>query len=208
MSQGSVSFLRQIFAVPPGNSAARRRERVAASVHATRQRPSPLHCCGGTANILAKELTLPWDIPRAAARLVRGPFAKSLGSCDPLEQPEKSRYFLSVAGAGPDGRIYLRGGPELKARMVFSLTGGRRDGSPSYKFPIFGWLQRADHRRLARHRRADKKLRRPVQITTEADLYEDQFDSPCSRRRAVFAISAIFRPYGSAICAKPKAFTS
>src|SRR5712671_7341240 len=27
---------------------------------------------GGTANVLAKELGLPWDIPRAAERLVRG----------------------------------------------------------------------------------------------------------------------------------------
>src|SRR6201988_2337596 len=61
---------------------------------------------GGTANILAKELDLPWDIPRAAKRLVGAEVREiALGLATPLEQPEKKRYFLSVAGAGPDGMI-------------------------------------------------------------------------------------------------------
>src|ERR1700741_4951923 len=53
---------------------------------------------GGTANILAKELTLPWDLRGAAERLVRGSVREiALGLATPLEQPDKSRYFLSVA---------------------------------------------------------------------------------------------------------------
>jgi len=94
--------------------------------------------------------------------------------------------------------------------MGISLTGGRGAMEVlQYKFPMFRCgYKRADHRRLARHRRADKKLRRPFKITTEADLYEDQFELAVLTTQAVFAISAIFRPYGSAICAKPKAFTS
>src|ERR1700747_1460239 len=61
---------------------------------------------GGTANILAKELDLPWDIPRAAKKLVRGTVKEiALGLATPLEQPEKKKYFLSVGGAGPDGMI-------------------------------------------------------------------------------------------------------
>ena len=61
---------------------------------------------GGTANILAKELDLQWDIPRAAKQLVGAELREiALGLATPLEQPEKKRFFLSVAGAGPDGMI-------------------------------------------------------------------------------------------------------
>src|SRR5438552_739974 len=61
---------------------------------------------GGTSNILAKELDLPWDIPKAAEKLVHGTVKEiALGLATPLEEPEKKKYFLSVAGAGPDGAI-------------------------------------------------------------------------------------------------------
>ena len=50
---------------------------------------------GGTANILAKELELPWDIPKAAEKLVHGTVKEiALGLATPLEQPEKKKYFL------------------------------------------------------------------------------------------------------------------
>jgi len=77
---------------------------------------------GGTANILAKELDLPWDIPRAAKRLVNGQVREiALGLATPLEQPEKKRYFLSVAGAGPDGMIVYSIDLGLKARILVSV---------------------------------------------------------------------------------------
>src|SRR5580693_3848397 len=57
---------------------------------------------GGTANVLAKELSLPWDIPKAAQRLVGAEVKEiALGLATPLEEPEKKRYFLSLSGAGP-----------------------------------------------------------------------------------------------------------
>src|ERR1700689_4095782 len=66
----------------------------------------------GTANILAKELGIPWDIPRAA-RLIPGADIRriALGMAMPTNGNHSSaisregRYFLSVAGAGPDGAI-------------------------------------------------------------------------------------------------------
>ncbi len=70
---------------------------------------------GGTANVLAKELNLPWDIPGAAEKLIHGQIKEiALGLATPLLEPEKRRYFLSVAGAGPDGMIVYchRSGPE------------------------------------------------------------------------------------------------
>src|SRR6266481_4450406 len=72
----------------------------------------------GTANILAKELDLPWDIPSAAEKLVRGTVKEiALGLATPLEQPEKKKYFLSVGGAGPDGMIVYSLDLDLKARL-------------------------------------------------------------------------------------------
>src|SRR6202795_1900690 len=71
-----------------------------------------------TANIFAKELSLPWDIPGAARKLVRGKVVDiALGLATPLLEPEKRKYFLSVAGAGPDGRIVYSIDLDLKARL-------------------------------------------------------------------------------------------
>src|ERR1700740_1459492 len=64
----------------------------------------------GTANILAKELGIPWDIPHAA-RLIAGSSVRriALGIAIPSDGrhsddvPSGGRYFLCVAGAGPDG---------------------------------------------------------------------------------------------------------
>ncbi len=73
---------------------------------------------GGTANVLAKELGLPWDIPSAAAKLVHGEVKDiALGLATPLKEPDKKRYFLSVAGAGPDGMIVYAIDLDLKARV-------------------------------------------------------------------------------------------
>src|SRR5256885_7314129 len=73
---------------------------------------------GGTANILAKELDLPWDIPGAAKKLVEGEVKDvALGLATPLNEPEKKRYFLSVAGAGPDGVVVYSIDLYLKARV-------------------------------------------------------------------------------------------
>src|SRR6266699_1203235 len=73
---------------------------------------------GGTANILAKELDLPWDIPKAAEKLVHGTVKEiALGLATPLEEPEKKKYFLSVAGAGPDGAIVYSINLGLKSRV-------------------------------------------------------------------------------------------
>ena len=48
---------------------------------------------GGTANILAKELDLPWDIPRAAKHLINADVREiALGLAKPFEQPDKARY--------------------------------------------------------------------------------------------------------------------
>ncbi len=134
---------------------------------------------GGTANVLAKELGLPWDIPRAAKRLVRGRVQEiALGLATPLEHPEKKRYFISVAGAGPDGALVYSLDLELKAKigiLAYWWEGVRQ--AARYNFPKF------------RMRSAEKEMEGtlvvvgrtkhyggPFQITTQADLTEDRFE--------------------------------
>jgi len=134
---------------------------------------------GGTANILAKELDLQWDIPRAAKQLVGAELREiALGLATPLEQPEKHRFFLSVAGAGPDGMIVYSVDLGLKSRvgiLAYWWQGVRE--VLRYTFPRF------------RVRTGDRQLEGtlvvvgrtknyggPFKITDQADLFEEQFE--------------------------------
>ncbi|GAC1615734.1 MAG: diacylglycerol kinase family lipid kinase [Candidatus Acidiferrum sp.] len=134
---------------------------------------------GGTANILAKELGIPWNLPQAAERLVNGEVKEiALGLATPLEQPERKRYFLSVAGAGPDGMIVYSIDLDLKAKvgiLAYWWQGAREIFR--YDFPHF--------RIVAGERNIDasliivgrtKNYGGPFKITTGADLFEDQFE--------------------------------
>lgn len=134
---------------------------------------------GGTANVLVKELGLPWDIPQAAELLSRGTARQiALGLATPLEKPEARRYFLSVAGAGPDGVMVYSLDPTLKLRtgiLSYWYEGFRQ--LFRYTFPAF--------RVTAAGRTLDatmvivgrtKHYGGPFQITTQADLREDSFE--------------------------------
>jgi len=134
---------------------------------------------GGTANVLAKELDLPWDIPSAAEKLVHGDIKEiALGLATPLEEPHKKRYFLSVAGSGPDGMIVYAIDLDLKARvgiMAYWWQGAYEVFR--YKFPHFRVVsagQKLDASLLVVGR--TKNYGGPFKITTGADLYEDQFE--------------------------------
>jgi diacylglycerol kinase (ATP) len=134
---------------------------------------------GGTANVLAKELDLPWDIPSAAEKLVHGEIKEiALGLATPLEEPEKKRYFLSVAGSGPDGMIVYAIDLNLKARVgILAYWWQGAYEVFRYKFPHFrvvGAGQKLDASLLVVGR--TKNYGGPFKITTGADLYENQFE--------------------------------
>src|ERR1700686_696843 len=133
----------------------------------------------GTANIFAKELSLPWDIPGAARKLVRGKVVDiALGLATPLLEPEKRKYFLSVAGAGPDGRIVYSIDLELKARLgilAYWWQGAReifRYDYPHFRVVIGGQSSDASLAIVGR----TKHYGGPFKITTLADLYENKFE--------------------------------
>jgi diacylglycerol kinase (ATP) len=134
---------------------------------------------GGTANILAKELDLPWDIPCAARRLVNGEIREiALGLAIPLEQPDRKRYFLSVSGAGPDGMIVYSVDLGLKARvgiLAYWWQGARE--VLRYTFPRFR-VRTGDHQLEATLVVVGrtKNYGGPFKITDQADLFEDRFE--------------------------------
>lgn len=134
---------------------------------------------GGTANILAKELDLPWDIPKAAEKLVHGTVKEiALGLATPLEEPEKKKYFLSVAGAGPDGAIVYSIDLGLKSRVgILAYWWAGVSQVFGYKFPHFR-VANGTHKTNASLVIVGRTRNYggPFKITTEADLFEDRFE--------------------------------
>src|SRR5260221_2789575 len=134
---------------------------------------------GGTANVLAKEIGLPWDIPAAAKKLVHGEVKEiALGLAPTLKEPSKARFFLSVAGAGPDGMIVYSIDLDLKARvgiLAYWWQGAREVFR--YKFPHFRVVTGENklNATLVVVGRT-KHYGGPFRITDEADLYADQFE--------------------------------
>src|SRR5712671_2176753 len=134
---------------------------------------------GGTANVLAKELGLPWDIPGAAERLMHGEIKEiALGLATPIEEPARKRYFLSVAGAGPDGMIVYSLDLDLKARigmLAYWWEGVREVFRYNFQhFRIRIGDQKLDASLAIVGR--TKNYGGPFKITTNADLFEDQFE--------------------------------
>jgi YegS/Rv2252/BmrU family lipid kinase len=134
---------------------------------------------GGTANVLAKELELPWDVLQAAEKLVLGEIKEiALGLATPVHEPAKKRYFLSVGGAGPDGMIVYSIDLDLKARvgiLAYWWQGTREVFR--YKFPHFRVAtgEKSMNVSLVVVGRT-KHYGGPFRITDQADLYEDQFE--------------------------------
>ena len=134
---------------------------------------------GGTANVLVKELSLPWDIPRAADRLARGTLRRiALGMAFSPELPGGRRYFICTAGAGPDGKLVNAVDVETKRRLgilAYWMEGFRQ--MVVYSFPAFHVVTaEQQHAATLVVVGRTKHYGGPVMITTEADLFEDRFE--------------------------------
>jgi diacylglycerol kinase (ATP) len=139
----------------------------------------------GTANILAKELGIPWDIP-AAARLIPGGIRRrvALGMVTPVSdagQPNlgrAGRYFLCVGGAGPDGAMVYSIGEEMKQKagiLAYWAEGVRQ--LFRYDFPEIRISSNGENRKgtiIVVGRTAN--YGGPFKITTGASLFEDSFE--------------------------------
>lgn len=133
----------------------------------------------GTANVLAKELSLPWNLPRAAERLIHAQYRRiALGLAIPEKSSGEPRYFLSVAGAGADGALVAAVRPEikLKAGILAYWQEGFRQLS-RYDFPLFRTMlgEKVVDGSLVIVGRT-KHYGGPFKITTEADLHRPEFE--------------------------------
>jgi len=101
-----------------------------------------------------------------------------LGLATPLEQPEKKRFFLSVAGAGPDGMIVYSVDLGLKARVgILAYWWQGACEVLRYTFPRF--RVRAGDRQVEGTLVVvgrTKNYGGPFKITDQADLFKDEFE--------------------------------
>ena len=159
----------------------------------------------GTANILAKELRIPWDIPHAARLISEGVIrrialglATSTNGAHSADMPPQGRYFLCVAGAGPDGAIVNGVNGELKKRagvIAYWAEGARqlfRYDFPEMRVRSDGQERRASIIVVGR----TVNYGGPFKITTGASLFEDSFEfltnSSRSRLRYLVCLPALW----------------
>lgn len=158
----------------------------------------------GTANILAKELGIPWDIPHAA-RLIPGGVVRriALGIASATNgsgnyDQASGRYFMCVAGAGPDGAI-VNGVDEILKKnagvVAYWLEGLKqlfRYDFPEMRVRSGGQERRATIIVIGR----TAHYGGPFKITTEASLFEDSFEmltnSSTSRFRYLACLPALW----------------
>ena len=138
----------------------------------------------GTANILAKELGIPWSIPKAARLIARGRLVRvALGEIAWSEEStngsvSKARHFLCVSGAGPDGAIVH--GVDTAKKLRMGILAYWQEGLRqffSYGFPRFR-VQSREHEMTASLIVVGrtKYYGGPFRITTGASLFEDAFE--------------------------------
>jgi len=135
----------------------------------------------GTANVLAKELRLPWNLPRAAERIVTAPYRRiALGLATPERSSGEPRYFLSVAGAGADGALVSAVRPEIKHKagiLAYWQEGLRQ--LTKYDFPMFRTSMAGNGINIDASLvivGRTKHYGGPFKITTEADLLQPEFE--------------------------------
>ena len=149
----------------------------------------------GTANILAKELGIPWDIPHASRLIPEGVvrrialgIATPTGGRESVDLPPEGRYFLSVAGAGPDGAMVHAVDEGLKARagvLAYWAEGVRqliRYDFPEIRIHSAGQERRATLVVVGR----TVNYGGPFKITTGASLFEDSFEILTNAARSRF----------------------
>jgi len=150
----------------------------------------------GTANILAKELGIPWDIPHASRLISSGTLRRiALGIAVPTDgnasdaMPRDGRYFLSVAGAGPDGAVVNGVHADLKKSTgVFAYWVEGMRQLLTYNFSEIR-VRSCGRERTATIIVVGRTVNYggPFKITTNANLFEDSFEFVTNSRRSRFA---------------------
>jgi diacylglycerol kinase (ATP) len=157
----------------------------------------------GTANVLAKELGLPWNIPAAARRIPSSSLRRiALGQVVPCSLGAAQRYFLCIGGAGPDGAMMYSVHRRLKERtgiVAYWLEGLRH--LFTYRFPTFEVA--ASGRNIVATLLVagrSKNYGGPFRITTGASLLEPSFELAVFTSRSRFGyLLAMFATWMGAL---------
>lgn len=134
----------------------------------------------GTANVLGKELGLPWNIPEAARRIPSSRLQRiALGFAEPSDPATGSgRYFVCVAGAGVDGSMVYSVNSQLKqttGTLAYWLAGVSHFFT--YRMVPFSVEANGQSFRTAQVIVGrTKHYGGPFSITTGADLLSNRFE--------------------------------
>lgn len=155
----------------------------------------------GTANILAKELRIPWDIPQAARLIPGGKVRRiALGQVAPVNgngsvsaaMPKGRRYFICVGGAGPDGAIVNGVNCDFKnkaGQLAYWAEGFRQ--LFTYGFPEMRVLSNGkDTRATTIVVGRTVNYGGPFKITTGASLYDDCFEIVTNSMKSRFGYAS------------------
>ncbi len=139
----------------------------------------------GTANILAKELGVPWDIAQAARKIARSEVrrialgaAMNAGADGTVDTRLGRRYFLCLGGAGADAAVVHSVRSKLKDRAgIFAYWAAGTQQLFQYQFPrirVSSDEMELDATLVIVGRTAH--YGGPFKITTGASLFEDSFE--------------------------------
>lgn len=133
----------------------------------------------GTANLLGKELGIPWKVPEAIRLNLAGCTRRiALGLASRESPTPWKRYFVSVAGAGVDGSMVHQVDNRLKdqtGELAYWLTGLSHFFTyPFYAFPVTAGGQSFQAAQVIVGR--TKYYAGPFRITTGADLFSNWFE--------------------------------
>jgi len=133
----------------------------------------------GTANVLGKELDLPWSIPDALRRNLAGRLERiALGLARHESDEPWERYFVCVAGAGVDGSMVHQVDPRLKdqtGELAYWLTGLSHFFTyPFRAFSVIAGDQCFQAAQVIIGR--TKYYAGPFRITAGADLFSNLFE--------------------------------
>lgn len=140
----------------------------------------------GTANVLAKELGLPREIHRAVGYIPQGELRRiALGCIRRPDNPAEPRYFICVAGVGPDAHIVHE--LDVHAKLSLGLLSYWLEGFRqlfAYRFPWFA--VEANSERWQAVFAVVSRTRHyggPIQITRGANLFSTEFELAVFTRR-------------------------
>jgi YegS/Rv2252/BmrU family lipid kinase len=156
----------------------------------------------GTANVLARELKLPFDAERAAEVIARASSQQVHLGCAMIERTGERRYFFLMAGIGLDAAIVQRVRPGLKRRVgeaAFWYSGfshlAHWQPTP-FNVEVDGQILRATFAAVGKAAHYGGNLA----ITPRAHLHKPEFEicvvESKSRLRFLYLLSHAMKPEG------------